>query len=141
MSPSKRKGIDPEKNEFHMELYCRKRKGVEQWRWRYFCNDDIIAKGGEPFAASSIDRAVARLQDKIELYTCHIDKGRNGKWYWKATAKNGRVVAVGDKGYDNYGICMDYWMFFQETVWAAGIVKIHNGNHKVIGRVVDGKHN
>ena len=137
MSPPESKVIDPEGNFFHMELYCRKRKGVNQWRWRYFCNDDIIAKGGEPFTESSIDRAVDRLQDKIDEYEGHVFRGRNSKWYWKLKAKNGRVVAVCDKGYVDSRDCTAFMGFFKETVWAAGIIKIHNGNHKVKGRVVD----
>ena len=37
---------------------------------------------------------------------CEIYKGENSKWWWRATAKNGKIVAASTQGYVNKSDCI-----------------------------------
>lgn len=36
-----------------------------------------------------------------------IFKGKNGKWFWRAVAGNGHIVADGSQGYATKYVCRD----------------------------------
>jgi len=38
--------------------------------------------------------------------TCEIYKGKDNKWWWRATAENGEIVAASSQGYVNKSDCV-----------------------------------
>ena len=54
---------------------------------------------------------------KFEVY-----EGKDGKWYWRAKAKNGRVVANGAQGYRRASSAFDAVSKFASAIRVRGYV-------------------
>ena len=109
-----------------MELYIGRSKGKQVWRWRYFWDEDVIAKSAEGYLDTSINAAVMRIQKNIHKYEVDMYRGRDGKYYWRMKANNGNIVAVCDGGYKGSKECSINLNRFIDTVPRAAWVKIHN---------------
>ena len=127
--------MSKKKLDYHVELYQGKNKGPQVWWWRFLGkNNEIIAKSGEPYLPTSINKAVRNLQSKIKGYLSTVYQGRNKKYYWYLAAKNGKKVASCAKGHETLDEAWKYLHEFERNFSKSNWVKIHNRKSKFVAK-------